>query len=62
MLHRAVKWQELDMDEDAIECAVANLIHKKYVKGYISHKSQTAVLSKLDPFPQISAQQVGAFY
>ena len=51
----------MDMDEDDVECAVANLIHKKYVKGYISHKSQTVVLSKVEPFPPISAQQLGTF-
>lgn len=25
---------------DEVECITANLIYKKYVKGYISHKNQ----------------------
>lgn len=48
----------MGMDEDDVECAVANLIHKKYVKGYISHKNQMLVLSKADPFPAVSAHQI----
>ncbi|KAK9830717.1 hypothetical protein WJX74_004036 [Apatococcus lobatus] len=57
-LQKAIRWQQMDMDEDDVECAVANLIHKKYVKGYISHKNQVLVLSKADPFPAVSAQQI----
>ena len=41
----------LDMDE--VECMVANLIYRGYVKGYISHSKKTLVLSKANPFPDL---------
>ena len=36
---------------DEAECIVANLIHKKYIKGYISHAQRKLVVSKKDAFP-----------
>ena len=42
------------MDMDGVECIVANLIYRKYVKGYLSHQHSVAVLSKADPFPPLS--------
>eukprot|EP00898_Chlorokybus_atmophyticus_P009268 jgi/Chlat1/971/Chrsp108S01435 len=39
----------------AIECILANLIYKKYVKGYISHKNRVVVLSKQQAFPALSS-------
>ena len=44
---------EMDMDE--VECIATNLIFRKYVKGYISHKSKVMVVAKLDPFPVLSS-------
>ncbi|ETV90690.1 hypothetical protein H310_14583 [Aphanomyces invadans] len=41
------------MDMDALECVIANLIVKNYVKGFMSHKLNVLVLSKSDPFPAI---------
>ena len=32
-----------DIDSDEVECIVANLIAKKYIKGYISHSQQKLV-------------------
>ena len=43
------------MDLDEVECVVANMIYRKYVKGYISHKSRVLVVSKSDPFPALTA-------
>jgi len=43
-----------DMEMDEIECVAANLIAKKYVKGYISHKSKVMVVAKTEPFPPLS--------
>jgi hypothetical protein len=43
---------EYDLDE--IECGVSELIHRKFVKGYVSHKNRVVVLSKTDAFPKIS--------
>lgn len=44
-----------------MECIVANLIFQKYVKGYISHKLRTVVLSKQDAFPPLSEIQLRDF-
>jgi hypothetical protein len=51
---RALAWQGVEMDMDAVECIVANLIYRKFVKGYISHQHKVAVLSKTDAFPKLS--------
>lgn len=40
LFQKALAWQGVDMDMDEVECVAANLIYKKFVKGYISHKSQ----------------------
>ena len=44
----------VEMDGDEVECVLANLIFRKYVKGYISHKARVLVLSKATPFPKLS--------
>lgn len=43
----------IDGDLDAVECVLASLIHKGYLRGYISHKIGYLVLSKKSPFPQV---------
>jgi len=43
---------QVDIDLDEIECILANLIFRGYVKGYISHAKRILVLSKKDPFPK----------
>ena len=50
----ALNWCGSDMDIDEVECVVANLIFRKLIKGYISHKSRVVVLAKNDPFPSLS--------
>lgn len=45
----------MDIGMDEVECLVANLIFRRYVKGYLSHKSRVAVLSKVDAFPPLSS-------
>lgn len=40
---------ELDMDE--VECIAANLIFRKYVKGYLSHKAKVMVVAKVRSVP-----------
>ncbi len=47
----AVKWLGMDMDLDEVECILANLIFRGYVRGYLSHSKRILVLSKKDPFP-----------
>jgi hypothetical protein len=39
---------------DQLECILANLIFKGYVKGYIAHDKGIVVLSKVAAFPAIS--------
>ena len=39
-------------DIEEAECIVVNLIYRKAVKGYVSHKLRKAVLSKKDAFPR----------
>ena len=49
----ALAWQGADMDMDEVECIVANLIFRRYIKGYISHKNLVVVISKVDAFPPL---------
>lgn len=48
---KAFHWQGMPMDLDEIECILANLIYRGYVRGYLSHAKRVLVLSKRDPFP-----------
>mmetsp|Transcript_23184 Transcript_23184/g.54724 ORF Transcript_23184/g.54724 Transcript_23184/m.54724 type:complete len:409 (-) Transcript_23184:995-2221(-) len=48
---KAFKWLGMPIDMDEMECILANLIFKRYIKGYLSHAKRTLVLSKRDPFP-----------
>lgn len=57
---KALKWLEIDMDVDEVECIMAILIHKNLVKGYFAHKSKVAVLSKQDPFPKLNGKPVNS--
>jgi len=50
----ALNWCGCGMDIDEVECIVANLIFRKFIKGYISHKLRVLVLAKNDPFPSLS--------
>ena len=47
----ALAWLGTPMDLDEIECILANLIYRGYVRGYLSHTKRILVLSKRDPFP-----------
>ncbi|XP_075509016.1 enhanced ethylene response protein 5 [Primulina tabacum] len=55
---KALKWLEIDMDLDEVECIMSILIYKNLVKGYFAHKSKVAVLSKQDPFPKLNGKPV----
>jgi len=44
----------ITFDLDEIECILANLIYRGYVRGYLSHTKRVLVLSKRDPFPMAS--------
>lgn len=56
---KALKWLQIDMDVDEVECIVAILIYKNLIKGYFAHKSKVVVLSKQDPFPKLNGKPVG---
>jgi len=51
---RAFHWLGMPIDLDEIECILANLIFRGYVRGYLSHSKRVLVLSKRDPFPTSS--------
>jgi len=48
---KAFEWLGMPIDLDEVECILANLIFRGYVRGYISHSKRIVVLSKKDPFP-----------
>lgn len=52
-LQSALEWQQLPLSMEEVECQVANLIYRGYVKGYISHSKRVLVLSKKSPFPPL---------
>jgi len=45
--------------EDAVMCALANLIARDYVRGYVAYRSKVLVLSKQNPFPGFSDKWLG---
>lgn len=49
----ALAWLGEAVDLDEIECVVATLIYQRQIKGYISHKLRTLVLSANNPFPKV---------
>ena len=48
------KWLAMPIDLDEVECILANLIYRGYIRGYLSHTKRVLVLSKRDPFPLLS--------
>lgn len=48
---QSFKWLGMPIDLDEVECILANLIFKQYIRGYLSHEKRILVLSKKDPFP-----------
>ena len=50
----ALKYLDVPMDLDEVECILANLIYRGYIRGYLSHSKRVLVLSKRDPFPTSS--------
>lgn len=48
---KSFKWLGVPIDLDEVECILANLIYKQYIRGYLSHTKRVLVLSKKDPFP-----------
>ena len=46
--------QDEDVDMDEVECILANLIHQRYIKGYIAHPQKILVCSREQAFPVIA--------
>ncbi|KAJ1941186.1 COP9 signalosome (CSN) subunit [Linderina macrospora] len=46
---------DLSLDMSEVECTLADMIAKGYVKGYMSQSHATVVLSKVQPFPPLSS-------
>jgi hypothetical protein len=57
---KALRWLDMDMDLDEVECIMTILIYKNLVKGYLAHKSKVVVLSKQDPFPKLNGKPVSS--
>nr|GEW12612.1 enhanced ethylene response protein 5 [Tanacetum cinerariifolium] len=57
---KALKWLEMEIDLDEVECIMSILIYKNLVKGYFAHKSKVAVLSKQDPFPKLNGKPISS--
>lgn len=58
LLDAALKMQGVEKEALELQCLVANLIFRKYVKGYLAFKSRVLVLAKTDAFPPLSAVQL----
>ncbi|GAB5590259.1 COP9 signalosome (CSN) subunit [Umbelopsis nana] len=52
---QALEFAGLEVDMEEVECMLAVLIYKGYIKGYLSHEKQFVVLSAKDPFPMPSS-------
>eukprot|EP00877_Chromochloris_zofingiensis_P006946 jgi/Chrzof1/2504/Cz11g18030.t1 len=51
LLQKSLKEQGINLDMDELECIVANMIMRLYIKGYVAHKAKVVVLSKDNGFP-----------
>ncbi|KAJ3333503.1 COP9 signalosome (CSN) subunit [Gonapodya sp. JEL0774] len=51
----ALAWLGCNSSAREVECIVANLIERGFVRGYISHDKQVIVLSNQNPFPSIKS-------
>jgi len=49
---------EVDVDDDEVQCIIANLIFEDKIKGYISFQHQKLVISKQNAFPPLSSKLV----
>lgn len=53
MLKRCLDATGVNLDHDEIECVLANLIYKGYIKGYLSHQHGKLVVGKTNAFPAL---------
>ncbi|KXS15676.1 hypothetical protein M427DRAFT_56514 [Gonapodya prolifera JEL478] len=57
-IQTALSWLGCNSGDREVECVVANLIDKGYIRGYISHERQILVLPKENAFPPVSSVSV----
>ena len=53
MFKRCLDAMGVRMDKEEVECVLANLIYKGYIKGYLSHQHSKLVVSKTNSFPPL---------
>ncbi|EKM79970.1 hypothetical protein AGABI1DRAFT_120015 [Agaricus bisporus var. burnettii JB137-S8] len=58
----SLKISGIEITLEEAECFVANMIHRGYIKGYISHERQMVVLSQASAFPKIADRQAPFSY
>ena len=59
LLHKALELQGIEKDNTELQCILANLIYRKYIKGYIAFKPKVVVLAKMDAFPDFASVSLG---
>lgn len=59
ILHAMRTVARLEVSQHEVECAIANLIFKKYIRGYLSHSPPVLVLAKTGAFPPVRAVAAG---
>lgn len=57
VLQTALRLSEEENDLDEVECITANLIDKKFIRGYINHQSRVIVLAASDAFPPYASKK-----
>ncbi len=51
VLHAALRAVGGGLDDDHLECVLANLVHSKAMKGYVAQGKAVVLMKKGDPFP-----------
>ncbi|KAF9930062.1 COP9 signalosome (CSN) subunit [Linnemannia zychae] len=57
LFQKALAFVGVDIEEEEVECMLANMIYKGYIRGYLSHEKKVLVLSQKDPFPSLESLQ-----
>jgi len=47
--------QSIDLAQ--VECLLAIMIDRGYIRGYLSHERSVAVLSNVQPFPPVQVEE-----
>ncbi|OUM67492.1 hypothetical protein PIROE2DRAFT_5015 [Piromyces sp. E2] len=51
----ALKFVDIDVEIEEVECLLAIMIDKGYIRGYISHEKSVLVLSATNAFPKVTS-------